>query len=169
MMYDDAHADWGHRDNILDKHHTHVGLGIVYDDYYFAYVQNFEDNYITLERPVSEEDGLVRMQGEIDGDYGLSGITIFYDETPTVEIYNRDKELSSYSLGEAVAGVTRAGWYYDEIETVNADRWTEEGNKFDIVFDLSSKMTKAGVYTIVVTLEDGSESFPALGYSIFQE
>ena len=30
MMYDDAHADWGHRDNILDEGHRAVNIGIAF-------------------------------------------------------------------------------------------------------------------------------------------
>ncbi len=30
MMYNDAASDWGHRDNIIDPHHTHVSLGIAH-------------------------------------------------------------------------------------------------------------------------------------------
>src|SRR5687767_4581800 len=47
LVYDDLECcDNGHRDNILDKHHTHVSIGIAYDDYNFVIVQNFEANYI---------------------------------------------------------------------------------------------------------------------------
>ncbi|HLC23617.1 MAG TPA: CAP domain-containing protein, partial [Dehalococcoidia bacterium] len=31
MMYDDAGSDWGHRDNILNKWHKKVNIGIAYD------------------------------------------------------------------------------------------------------------------------------------------
>ncbi len=39
MMYD---ANWGHRDNILENHHTHVSLGLAHDEYRLYLVQNFE-------------------------------------------------------------------------------------------------------------------------------
>lgn len=45
MMYKDAECcNDGHRDNILDPRHTHVSIGIVYDKYYLAFVENFENN-----------------------------------------------------------------------------------------------------------------------------
>jgi hypothetical protein len=167
MMHDDAHANWGHRDNILDKHHTDVSLGIVYDDYYFAYVQNFESNYLTLDQPISEEDGLVLLQGKLGSGYSLSSITIHYDETPTTEVYNRDKDLNSYSLGDSIAGVTTSGRYYTDMVTIAADRWSVGDDDFDIAFNISPLTTKAGVYTIVVFLDHGSDIFPAMTHSIF--
>jgi uncharacterized protein YkwD len=168
MMYDDAHADWGHRDNIIDKHHTHVSLGIVYDDYYFAHVQNFESRHIVLSQPISQENGSVRLQGSIDEGYSLASVIIYYDETPTVDVYNRDRDLESYGMGDAIAGLAEPGWYYDDILTIPADRWSIVNDKFDITFNISSLPDKSGVYTIVVFLSDNAESFPGLSYSIWK-
>jgi hypothetical protein len=168
MMYDDEECcDNGHMDNILDKHHTHVSLGIVYDDYYFAHVQNFEANYITLDHPINPVDGLVSLQGRIASGYSLSSVTIHYDEVPTTQVYDRDKHLNSYSLGDRIAGVTSPGRYYDDIVTITADKWSIGDDIFEIAFDISSLTTKPGVYTIVVYLDDGIESFPAMTHSIF--
>jgi uncharacterized protein YkwD len=45
MMYDDLECcENGHRDNILDPHHTHVSIGTTYDDYFFVMVQNLRTN-----------------------------------------------------------------------------------------------------------------------------
>jgi hypothetical protein len=42
MMYKDKECcDDGHRNNILDPRHTHVSIGIVYDEYCLAVVQTF--------------------------------------------------------------------------------------------------------------------------------
>ena len=42
MMYDDAHANWGHHDNILNPHHKSVSIGIAYDNQRLVMVQDFE-------------------------------------------------------------------------------------------------------------------------------
>jgi hypothetical protein len=42
MMYDDAHANWGHRDNILEPAHQSVSIGIAYDSARLVMVQDFE-------------------------------------------------------------------------------------------------------------------------------
>jgi uncharacterized protein YkwD len=55
MDKDKECCDDGHRNNILDKHHTHVSIGIAYDDYFFVMVQNFEDKYTVWTHRISEE------------------------------------------------------------------------------------------------------------------
>ena len=42
MMYDDAHADWGHRDNILRESHRAVNIGIASNGRRVTFVQHFE-------------------------------------------------------------------------------------------------------------------------------
>jgi len=46
MMYDDADSDWGHRDNIISRDHTHVNFGIAYDEDDLYFVQHFENNIL---------------------------------------------------------------------------------------------------------------------------
>lgn len=41
MMYEDAHADWGHRDNIISEDYESVSIGIAYNDQYLYLVQDF--------------------------------------------------------------------------------------------------------------------------------
>ena len=41
MMYNDANSNWGHRENIINPDHTHVNLGIAYDNQRFYFVENF--------------------------------------------------------------------------------------------------------------------------------
>lgn len=170
MMYDDAHANWGHRYNILNKYHTHVSLGIVYDDYYFAYVQNFENNYLSGSEPIEYHDGVVRLHGELPAGYNITSILIFYDEQPTPDVYQRNKDLPYYSFGKLIAGVSPGGSYFFEITTINADNWSESGNIVDVSFDISSIDDEAGVYTILANLKnDAVEGIPATSYSIFVE
>jgi uncharacterized protein YkwD len=44
MMYDDAHANWGHRDNIIDPGHRSVSIGITFDYGEMVIVQDFEQS-----------------------------------------------------------------------------------------------------------------------------
>jgi hypothetical protein len=47
MIFDDfLCCQDGHRNNISDKLHTNVSIGIVFNEYYFVLVQNFENNYL---------------------------------------------------------------------------------------------------------------------------
>lgn len=44
MMYDDAHANWGHRDNIMNPKHTSVSIGISDENGRLTMVQDFEQS-----------------------------------------------------------------------------------------------------------------------------
>ena len=44
MMFDDAHANWGHRDNIINPSHESVSIGITYDSGELVIVQDFEQS-----------------------------------------------------------------------------------------------------------------------------
>lgn len=42
MMFEDAHANWGHRDNILNPEHASVSIGISFDNNSYVLVEDFE-------------------------------------------------------------------------------------------------------------------------------
>lgn len=169
MMYDDEECcDNGHRDNILDPYHTHVSLGIAYDDYGFVIVQNFEDNYIDFDDRITRDGEHVILKGSLPPNTTFSLIQIDYDETPTDSVYDKNKDKGFYDTGETVAGVTDGRSYYSDIETINADRWMVAENEIDIAFDLGPILDKRGVYTIWTYLEDeDGRPFPVTSYSIF--
>lgn len=173
MMYNDQASNWGHRDNILDKHHTDVSIGISYDKYSFYIVQNFEDNYIDYTSPISENNGIVSFTGNLKSGL-LNGIEIYYDPLPTSSLYELHKDDTSYGMGNEVAYVQSPpqgnSFYPPGTDTFEvANNWTQQGNNVDVSFDLSPFVTKAGVYTISVFLQDASgDSFPVTSYSILK-
>jgi uncharacterized protein YkwD len=178
MMYNDEECcQNGHRDNILDPRHTHVSLGIAYDDYYFAYVQNFENSYIEYDELSSDKIGYVRISGTLQG-YEPSSISIYFDEFPTYSIYLRDRDLNSYDHGEHIAYIVEplpAGYRYPpthDYYIFEARKWDVKGESFAIEFSLNQLMEarERGVYTFLVFAEDieGSK-FPVTSYSIFKE
>ena len=62
MMYDDAHADWGHRDTIISPNYDTVNIGIAFDDHRLAFYQHFEYNGVAyIEEPVLD-GALLRLQ-----------------------------------------------------------------------------------------------------------
>jgi len=171
MMYKDKECcNDGHRDNILNDRHTHVSIGIVYDQYYLALVENFENDYGLQ---VAVNGGQVRVSGTL-----LSGtldhIAIYYDEMPTPQVYEQNKRLLSYSVGELVATVVKPlppGYYYEKPEgykLVEASRWTE-GDSVNVVFNLAPAVNEDGVYTLFATVKQDSseEMFEVTSYSIF--
>jgi uncharacterized protein YkwD len=170
MMYNDEECcDDGHRNNILDPRHTHVSIGIMYDEYYLVLVQNFENNYgLNLDVENSE----IEISGTLL-DRELDYIGIYYDEMPTREVYEQNKQLMSYSTGELVAMVVKPlppGYYYKSLQSYNlieANRWTVQGNSVDVVFDLADAVDKDGVYTLFTVVKDGEEMFDVTSYSVF--
>jgi hypothetical protein len=169
MVYnDEVCCDDGHRNNILDPHHTHVSIGIVYDDYYLVFVQNFENNYGLN---VDAENSEIEISGTLlDGE--LDYIGIYYDEMPTREVYEQNKQLMSYSTGELVAIVVKPlppGYYYKSLQSYNlieANKWTVQGNSVDVIFDLADAVDKDGVYTLFTVVKDGEEIFDVTSYSV---
>ena len=170
MMYNDKECcNDGHRNNILDPHHTHMSIGIVYDQYYLAFVQNFENNYgLNVDVKNSEIEVSGRL---LDGQ--LDHIAIYYDEMPTREVYEQNKDLLSYSAGELVAMVVKPlppGYYYESQQghnLIEANRWDDQRDSVDVSFDLADAVDKDGVYTLFAQVKDGEEMFDVTSYSVF--
>jgi uncharacterized protein YkwD len=169
MMYNDKECcNDGHRNNILDPRHTHVSIGIVYDHYYLAFVQNFENNYgLNVDMKNSE----IKISGTLlDGE--LDHIGIYYDEMPTQEVYEQNKHLLSYSTGELVAMVVKPlppGYYYESLQGYNlieANRWSVQDDSVNVMFDLADAVDKDGAYTLFTMVKDGEEIFDVTSYSV---
>ncbi len=170
MMYNDKECcNDGHKNNILNPRHTHVSIGIVYDQYYLALVQNFENNYGL---DVEMEDSDIEMSGTLS-DGQLDHIAIYYDEMPTQTVYEQNKDLLSYSAGELVAVVVKPsppGYYYESLEgydVIEADRWIEQRDSVNVGFDLADAVDKDGTYTLFALVQDGEEMFDVTSYSVF--
>jgi hypothetical protein len=173
MMYDDKECcDDGHRNNILNKYHTHVSIGIVYDEYYLAFVQNFENNYglqIEMKGNQAMISGKLR-----EGD--VRYVSVLFDPSPDPAIYEQNKKSLSYSAGKLVANVVKPlplGYYYEKPEgysLIVADRWdVSKGNDVRIIFDLARAVSEDGVYTISAVASEGEdqEIFEAASRSVF--
>jgi hypothetical protein len=174
MMYNDsACCEDGHRDNILDKYHTDVSIGIIYDDYYFAIVQNFENNYIQYDKPITKDNRTLEFSGKILSSTPTSGgvladVEINYDDVPTHAVYLADRDRTSYDEGTFIGGVSPDSSYYVDAKTILASRWDATTGSIDLSFDLSPILDKKGVYTVYVYLEDrNGNQFPVTSHSIF--
>lgn len=172
MMYNDQASNWDHRDNILDKHHTNVSIGIAYDKYSFYMTQNFENNYINYTLPITENNGTVSFSGNLTSG-SIQNIGVYYDPLPTPQTYQEHKNDGFYEMGSQLAIIQpppQAGEYYaPSNETFEvADKWMQQGNYVSVSFDLSPLVTTPGVYTVIVFLEDSAGPFPVTSYSITQ-
>ena len=73
MMYDDAHADWGHRDNILRESHRAVSIGIASNGRRVTFVQHFEGGAALAHGPpeLSSDNVLSFSMDKVEGVSGL--------------------------------------------------------------------------------------------------
>lgn len=170
MVYNDSHSNWGHKENILDPHHTNVSVGIAYDDYYLVLVQNFENNYIHFISPITENSGIVSFSGNV-GQIPIEDINVFYDPLPSPTLYQEHKNDESYDMGTMVAIIQpppdNNSFYPPSNQTaLMADKWTGVGNDVDISFDMSPLVTKPGVYTLVAVLNNNNDLFQATTFAI---
>ena len=172
MMHDDASSDWGHRDNILQPYHTHVSIGISYDDNFFVLVQNFEDNYLMSENPISVTENHVYINSNLKSG-NPQNIGIFYDPLPTPQLYLQHRNDGHYELGDYVAVVVPPAplnSYYEQPSKhllIEAENWTADDNFILIDFDISSILVKPGVYTIGIWIDEGGKDFLVTNYAIF--
>lgn len=166
MMYDDAHADWGHRDTILGASHRAVNLGIASNGRRVVYVQHFEGGDVVADtRPSLSGDGVLSFSvSKIAGWIDIAEkVTIYYDPPPTPKTPEQIDLLDSYCIGggfstqcgEPVAAVLKplgGGSYYVGLERTDvvADEWSESSTKFSFSASMGSLLNAPGVYTVVV-------------------
>ncbi len=126
MVHYDSIFNWSHRNNILDKHHTHVSIGIAYDKYSFVLVQNFENNYIEYDKPIikvnnlayetnnnNNSKGNIEISGKVLGNNNrIDSIHVYYDEKPTFMIYNQHKNDNLYDMGKLVGDIVQQLQYH---------------------------------------------------------
>lgn len=157
MMYNDKECcNDGHRLNILDKHHTHVSIGLAYNTYEIAYIQNFEDQYVNWTSPITydKDANKVDMAGKFIGGLKAYEVAIFYDPLPTKETYFQNSDRTSYDSGEEIAYVLPPGYVLtnSSIATIHSTRWNVDGAAFDLSFNIDDLTNKYGngVYTITL-------------------
>ncbi|SRR5579884_62247 len=154
----------GHRDNILNKWHTHVSIGIAYDVSTLTLVQNFENQYIQWVNPITYDPtrNSVSMSGTVSQNLQIPGISVFYDPTPNHQTYLDNREKTSYDQGTMIGGVVPPaplGSYYDQpsdYALIEASTWNVNNNQFTISFSLDKliEIRGSGVYTIILFGKD---------------
>lgn len=165
MVYEDADCCGdAQRNNILDPYHTDVSIGIAFDDYTFVMVQNFENNYIKLEKPVAGEFKYFQIIGDTPRGE-IVGINIYRDKIPSAATYDQNKASASYGLGEFVTSVAKPG---SGEGPITADKWTASGQNVEIGFSTKSLIEDRAVYIIEVLFEDEDGNvFPVMTYALF--
>jgi uncharacterized protein YkwD len=171
MVYDDAHANWGHRDVIIDPAYDTVNIGIAFSDDHVAFYQHFEYTRLAHVVPPSLEDGILELWFLPLTGLEIGHIFIYYDPPPTPKRPEEITRLTAYCVGggftdscgnvEPAAQVYKpppAGSYYADLEPedVVARAWNVyEDGRVGIEADLRHLVAAPGVYTIVIVSDNG--------------
>ena len=166
MVNDDAHANWGHRDVIIDPAYDTVNIGIAFSDDHVAFFQHFEYTRLAHEVAPSLDGGLLELWLQPLTDLEIGHVVIYYDPPPTPKRPEEISRLTAYCVGggftdncASVAPVARvlkpppAGSHYVDLgpEDVVAQSWNVYGDgRIRIGADLRQLVTEAGVYTVVI-------------------
>ena len=183
MMYDDAHADWGHRDTIISPNYDTVNIGIAFDEHRLRFYQHFEYNGLAYVKEPVLGGGLLRLHPlPLDG-HAIGNIAVYSDPSPTPKLPSEIELLTSYCTGGGftddcddvgpIALVLKPpppGSSYVGLnrEYVVARVWNElEDGSVEIEAELNSLVDRSGVYTLVV-MSASEDSRPLSQYSIFK-
>ena len=187
MMYDDAHADWGHRDNILRETHQAVNIGVSWNNRRVVFVQHFEGGAVTADTPPSLDDRNVLSLSVTKNEVGIrigGLVTVYYDPRPTPVSRELNDSLDSYCIGGGATtncpdSVIRIldppgpGRYYASLDSneVVADTWRESTTSFSFSADVGRLMEDPGVYTVILWRDGGGSYYsePLVELSVFVE
>ena len=173
FMYNDSSCcQNGHRDNILNPYHNQVSIGIVYSSGRIYLVQDFIDNYTQWNQNTpSYSKGEVYLSGNTT-QYALSSVLVSYDAPVQNMTQEQLNATFSYGYGTEIAGVVSNPLdYYQGLQTVVADKYAQNGNSFDVSFNMDKLIRQygAGEYTVMVWLNGTgtNSSFVGSTYTIF--
>lgn len=187
MMYDDAHADWGHRDNILGKTHRAVNIGIGFNGLRATFVQHFEGGAVQADGPpILDRNGELYLSlGKRETGIAIGGISIVYDPPTTPKTPPQIDALHSYCTGGGFttdcSGLAAAkileppppGQYYPNLNAneVVASIWRDSPSRFTMTARMGSLLKEPGVYTVIVWRDDEEEYFSEklIALSLFVE
>ena len=97
----------GHKENILDKWHNRVNLGVACDESVCAAVQQFESDYVVFSVQPTILNGILRFAGNMKGDFTFQGAHLWYDQPPHPLTSGQLDATYSYSAGQQPATFLR--------------------------------------------------------------
>ncbi|MDI6878737.1 MAG: CAP domain-containing protein [Desulfitobacteriaceae bacterium] len=99
-MVNEKPPDDGHRKNILDPHHTGVGIAIAIGKNGIAMAQEFTNHDALLNPPPTKAapGGKVRLSGQIQKGYRVTGIYAIWEEAP--KPLSREELLKTHSYSD---------------------------------------------------------------------
>ena len=175
MMYDDAHADWGHRDNILGETHRAVNIGIGFNGARVTFVQHFEGGAVqAIGGPVLNRNcELFLALNKRETGIAVGAVSIAYDPPPTPKTPAQIDALGRYCTGggftvycpnSSAARILEPppqGRYYTKLDAneVVANTWRDSPSQFTMTASMGSLLKTPGVYTVIVWRDNGEAWF----------
>ncbi|KWT86744.1 CAP domain-containing protein [Candidatus Magnetominusculus xianensis] len=147
----------GHRQNILEKWHNYVGLGVSVKGGSYTYCEEFLDKYIDISGPLSKTipyGQKIEFTGAVisPGEFGLYMIAVTYD---AALVPPAKPQPSSYKDAGAQKAAVLPPWDFNK----DGRRYDKRSGKFSI----SMKMEKKGYYYVVFYLKENPSSIPYEG------
>jgi uncharacterized protein YkwD len=175
MVYDDAASNWSHRDNIWNKMHKKVSLGVAYNQYSLAMVQQFEGDYVEYYQPPKIQGNVLSLSGRLKtAGMTLNNVAITWDPLPqnmTAAQLNTPT-YRSYGLGSAMGQVFAPpppNAKYNNLPdgSIVASKGQVKDDVFWLEADISPILAKGpGVYNICLIVVTGGEANNFSNYSI---
>ena len=117
-------ASPGHRENILDRWHRKVNIGLAWDDHNFSVIQHFEGDYIEYDLLPEIRNGTLSLAGTTKNGVTLArdedlGVQIYYDPPPHPLTRGQIVRTYCYDNGLLVAALRPSlpeDWFYTEDE-----------------------------------------------------
>ncbi|MFQ5872315.1 MAG: CAP domain-containing protein [Dehalococcoidia bacterium] len=175
MVYDDASADWGHREVILNPAYTKVNLGIAYNGRGLTYVQHFETDHVrTLD--VALSCYTLQLNLSFLRQLPITQVAVHYDPLP--QPMSRAELVAMphwYEVGPGVGRVAKPpspGRQYAGLEPTDvvASVWKQSATSLEVEANIRPILPRGeGVYTIVIWAESEIGLEPITNYSLFLE
>lgn len=165
MMHNDKLCcNDGHKNNILNKYHTHVSIGVAYNDYYFVMVQNFENHYLRPDFTIMKNNDDIKLEARISDpdnfNFEINHVSFFLDEFPTKLNYEKNRDKNSYDFGDLKLMVSKPLpsdlEYVQEKEDntyriIEANKWELNEDDINLEFKIPDALNvKDKILTMVV-------------------
>lgn len=167
MMYNDSICcNDGHRNNILNEFHTHVSIGIAFNQYYFVIVQNFENHYLDPNFLFQKDSKKIKLKAKILNpnkfNFTINHVSFFLDKYPTKLDYEKNRDKNNYDLGDLEFMVSKplpSDKEYLQVDEgykiIEAKKWELNKDYLDLEFQLPETINvKDKVLTMVLYAEN---------------
>ena len=187
-MYDDAHADWGHRDNILGESHRAVNIGVASNGRRVTFVQHFEGGAVEADGPpVLNANGVLSLSlAKRETGVAIGAVvSIYYDPPPTPKTpaqIDDARQLLPWrgfttncpdSYAARICNPLRLATTTPTSTPTRSSptSWNETTDAFSFSANVGRLMQRPGVYTVVIWRDSsrGSLSEALVELSLFVE